>query len=206
MERTELTFEVFLQGAEMIQQQLRIKEADRWGKDVCKLKFFSFSSEFPEVDSAQFLWACEKWLQSLRAGFVTFPAWGELMVPLYRCESGRANRSYGFKEDLPRFLQPTAAQLAQLPAVATTMFPNPDRLPLLGAAASETPPKALPPASAPSVELSDETWDAYLQGQDITPPPPAAPPPPAVKRLALPLLSREELAQAEAAVLKARKP
>ncbi len=67
MERAELTFDVFLQGAEMIQQQLRIKEADRWSKDICKLKFYSFGAEFPEVDCAQFLWACEKWLQSLPA-------------------------------------------------------------------------------------------------------------------------------------------
>jgi hypothetical protein len=205
MEREPLTLTVFLQGAEMIQQQLRIKEADRWSPDICKLKFFSFCSEFPEVDRTQFLWACEKWLQALTPGFVTFPVWAELMAPLYGCEAGRANRSYGFKSDLPGFLRPTPEQLAQLPAVPITIFPNPDRLPLLGAAASATPPKALPPAAAPSAELSDETWEAYLKGEDISPPAPPPPPAPAVKRIALPLLSREELARAEEAVLKARK-
>lgn len=206
MERDPLTPELFLQGAEMIQQHLRIKEADRWAPTVCRLKFYSFRSEFPEVDGSQFLWCCEKWLQALGPGFITFPVWGELMAPLYRCEAGRANRSYGFKPDLPSFLQPTSAQLAELPAVATTLFPNPDRLPLLGAAAGEAPPKPLLPAPAADwVAMSDEEWQAYLRGESIAAPPPPPPPPPAVKRTVLPLLNREELARAEAAVLRERR-
>jgi hypothetical protein len=203
MEREPLTPELFLQGAEMIQQHLRIKEADRWAAAVCRLKFYSFRSEFPEVDGPQFLWCCEKWIQALGPGFTTFPVWGELMAPLYRCENGRANRSYGFKQDVPGFLRPTPEQLAQLPAVATTLFPNPDRLPLLGAAAGEAPRPLLPAAQERT--LTDEEWEAYLQGQSIAAPPPPPPPRPPVPRKVQPLLSGEELARAEAAVTRMRK-
>lgn len=203
MEREPLTPARFFEGAEMLQQHLRIKEADRWGATVCRLKFYSFRSEFPEVDGAQFLWCCEKWIQALGPGFTTFPVWGELMAPLYRCESGRANRSFGFKEDLPAFLRPTPEQLAQLPTRPTTLFPNPDGLPLLGAAAGEAPPQPLLPAPDEDwVAMSDEQWEAYLRGENIAAPPP---PPPAVKRVTLPLLTKEELARAEAAVLQNRR-
>jgi hypothetical protein len=205
MEREPLTPELFLQGAEMIQQHLRIKEADRWAPAVCRLKFYSYRSEFPEVDGTQFLWCCEKWIQALEPGFTTFPVWGELMAPLYRCEAGRANRSYGFKPELPGFLRPTQEQLAQLPAVATTLFPNPDRLPLLGAAAGDAPPKALLPPAQEQAMTEDE-WQSYLRGENLAPPPQSPPPPPAVKRVVLPLLSKEELARAEAAVTRMRRP
>ncbi len=194
----------------MLQQHLRIKEADRWGATVCRLKFYSFRSEFPEVDGAQFLWCCEKWIQALGPGFTTFPVWGELMAPLYRCESGRANRSFGFKEDLPAFLRPTPEQLAQLPTRPTTLFPNPDGLPLLGAAAGEAPPQPLLPPAQDGPALTDEQWEAYLQGENIAAPPPAA------KRVAIkerrvgllpltPLLTKEEQFRAEAAVLQNRR-
>ena len=73
-------------------------------------------SEFPEVQSHQFFWACERWIQQFSAkDFATFPTWQELMVPLYAVENGRANRSWGFKRDLPSFVAPTASQRAALP-------------------------------------------------------------------------------------------
>ena len=42
-----LTPETFLAVAEMIAGHLRIKESDRWSAHICRLKFHSFTSEFP---------------------------------------------------------------------------------------------------------------------------------------------------------------
>ena len=93
-----LSGETFLEGVEMIQQQLRIKREDHWSQAVCKLKFVSFKSEFPEVNDSQFCWACEQWIQQhSNQDYVTFPLWRELMTPLYAAENGQANRSWGFK-------------------------------------------------------------------------------------------------------------
>ena len=58
-----LTIETFLAVSEMVASQLRIKEADRWSANICKLKFVSFQTEFPEVNDQQFLWAAEQWIQ-----------------------------------------------------------------------------------------------------------------------------------------------
>ena len=71
-----LSGETFLAGVEMIQQQLRIKREDHWSQAVCKLKFVSFKSEFPEVNDSQFCWACEQWIQQhSNQDYVTFPLW-----------------------------------------------------------------------------------------------------------------------------------
>ncbi len=116
MDAEQLDVETFLAGAEMIQQQLRVKRDDQWSTTVCKLKFSSFRTEFPEVSSVQFFWACEQWIQQFSAkDFATFPTWQELMVPLYAVENGKANRSWGFKRDLPAYVAPTESQRAQLP-------------------------------------------------------------------------------------------
>ena len=115
--RTSLTIETFLAGCEMVAGHLRLKELDRWTPHVCRLKLASFLDAFPEVDEAQFLWASEQWVQRTDPqAFHRFPVWSELMRGLYRSEDGRANRSWGFRPDLPSFLRPTAEQLAALPA------------------------------------------------------------------------------------------
>jgi hypothetical protein len=107
----------FLAGVEMIQQQLRIKREDRWSPEVCKLKFVSFQTEFPEVNDAQFFWTCEQWIQQRSVkDYATFPIWTDLMAPLYAVENGLANRSWGFKRELPQSLQPSDQQKAMLPA------------------------------------------------------------------------------------------
>lgn len=111
-----LTIETFLAVAEMVAAQLRIKEADRWSASICKLKFVSFTTDFPEVNDPQLLWSAEQWLQSTGGkDFLRYPTWRELMAPLYRAENGLANRSWGFRDTLPTMCRPTAEQLRLLP-------------------------------------------------------------------------------------------
>lgn len=156
-------------GAEMIAAQLRVKEADRWSAHICRLKFHSFTSEFPEVTEAQFLWAAEQWIQRTNATtFIRYPSWKELMAPLYRTENGLANRSWGFKEVLPEFLKPTPAQVAMLPQQPLSLAAPPD-----AANAEAYVPfhveelRALPPA--PHQEpLTKEKWSAYLQELEVS--------------------------------------
>lgn len=138
--------DTFLAIAEMVAAQLRIKEADRWSPQICQLKYISFTSEFPEVSDQQFLWAAEKWLQSTAGeDFLRYPTWTELMSPLYRCENGLANREWGFKEELPALVAPTAEQLAMMPA-------------------SPEPPLALPPVEGPTHHgLTKQIWQNYLK-------------------------------------------
>ena len=122
-----LTIETFLAVSEMISSQLRLKEADRWSSNICKLKFVSFQTEFPEVNDQQFLWAAEQWIQSTSAqSFVRYPTWKELMAPIYRSENGLANRSWGFKGDLPVMCKPTQEQLTMLPSAPRAIAPSPD--------------------------------------------------------------------------------
>jgi hypothetical protein len=160
-----LTPETFLAVAEMIAAQLRIKEADRWSPHICRLKFHSFSSEFPEVSEPQFMWAAEQWIQGLDpSAFKRYPTWKEMMAPLYRCENGMANRSWGFRENLPAFLQPTAEQLAQLPSTRRSLAAAPD--PANAEAyvpfqSSEQP--LLPPADDEGPGLTPERWADYIQ-------------------------------------------
>jgi hypothetical protein len=122
-----LTIEAFLAVAEMIAAQLRIKEADRWSPVICQLKYVSFSGEFPEVGDGQFLWAAEQWLQSTGGKeFLRYPTWRELMAPLYRCENGLANRSWGFRHELPAMVQPSPQQRALLPQELKSIACPPD--------------------------------------------------------------------------------
>ena len=122
-----LTIETFLAVSEMVASQLRIKEADRWSANICKLKFVSFQTEFPEVNDQQFLWAAEQWIQSVSTqSFVRYPTWKEIMSPLYRSENGLANRSWGFKEELPGMCRPTPQQLTMLPSAPKSIAPSPD--------------------------------------------------------------------------------
>jgi len=159
-----LTPETFLAVAEMVAGHLRIKEADRWSPHICKLKFHSFISEFPEVGEAQFMWAAEQWIQACGPGFTRYPTWKELLAPLYRTENGLANRSWGFRSDLPAFLAPTAEQLALLPATPASIAPAAD--PHNAAAYvpfTATDHPLLPPAPEEPPMLTEEQWQAYLQ-------------------------------------------
>jgi hypothetical protein len=161
MARQPLTIDTFLTGAEMLFAHMRTKEADRWSVDVCKLKFVSFWTAFPEIDREQFLWACEQWIQeSAGREFLKFPTWGELMASLYGTEGGLANRSYGFKAELPAFLRPTLEQLAMLPAERQTLKPHMGEAYRLLPAAGPL----LLPKHVPAKGLTDAQWEAYLTG------------------------------------------
>lgn len=161
--RRSLTPETFLAVAEMVAGHLRIKESDRWSPHICKLKFHSFTTEFPEVSEPQFMWAAEQWIQNLPVGFSRYPTWKELMAPLYRTENGLANRSWGFSPELPPYVRPTAEQLAALPGNSRSILPVPDRA---NAAAyvpfesDELP--ALPPGAEADTPLTPAKWAAYL--------------------------------------------
>jgi hypothetical protein len=159
-----LTPETFLAVAEMIAAQLRIKEADRWSPHICRLKFHSFTTEFPEISEPQFMWAAEQWIQSLEPNaFKRYPTWKELMAPLYRTENGLANRSWGFRPELPGFCQPSAEQLAMLPAAPHSAVAPPDphnAAAYLPFQAGDHP--SLPPALEETPALTPEKWADYI--------------------------------------------
>jgi hypothetical protein len=124
MGHSQLTAETFLAACEMVFSHLRLKEADRWSSHVCRLKFYSFASAFPEVSETQFFWAAEQWIQTTKPEtFHRFPTWNELMRSLYRCEGGLANRSWGPRDGLPAFLRFTEDQLLQLPPARSVLEP-----------------------------------------------------------------------------------
>ena len=161
-----LTPETFLAGIEMVQQQLRIKRDDQWSAAVCKLKFASFCAEFPEVNDPQFFWACEQWIQRHSdRDFVRFPTWVELMVPLYASENGKANRSWGFKRDLPQQLKPTAEQIAQLPTRARSIAGAADPHNADAYQRFKSSDKPLLPSvtAATGDGLTPEQWATYLR-------------------------------------------
>jgi hypothetical protein len=158
-----LTPETFLAVAEMVAAHLRLKEVDRWTPHVCRLKFHSFTSEFPEISEAQFMWAAERWIQGLDSGFHRYPTWRELMAPLFRCEAGLANRSWGPRPDLPAFVAFKPDQLAQLPGQPQSQLPPPDSH-NSGAYAVTAPGRPALPAgqSEEARGITDEDWQAYL--------------------------------------------
>lgn len=160
-----LTPETFLAVAEMIAAHLRIKEADRWSAHICRLKFHSFNSEFPEITEPQFMWAAEQWIQGLEPNaFKRYPTWKELMSPLYRSENGLANRSWGFRQELPSFCRPTADQVALLPSKPASLSQAPDTH---NAAAyvpfHVTEHPLLPPSKDESPALTPEKWADYIK-------------------------------------------
>lgn len=159
-----LTIETFLAVAEMVAAQLRIKEADRWTPQICQLKFVSFTSEFPEVNDRQFLWAAEQWLQGTGGReFVRYPTWRELMAPLYRTENGMANRSWGFRADLPALCAPTPQQQQLLPAAPHSIAASPDphnSEAYVPFTSSELP--CLPPPMDEGPGLTPKKWADYL--------------------------------------------
>lgn len=164
MARNSLTIETFLAVAEMIAAQLRIKDADRWSAAICKLKFVSFTTAFPEVTDPQFLWAAEQWLQGTGGkDFLRYPTWRELMAPLYRTENGLANRSWGFRESLPPMCAPSPDQLRLLPASPESIAEPPDpssRAALLRFIADQRPQPQLPDEGWQGLTPAD--WAAYL--------------------------------------------
>lgn len=158
-----LTPQTFLAVAEMIAGHLRIRESDRWSPHICRLKFSSFTAEFPEVSDPQFMWAAEQWIQNCGPGFARFPTWRELMAAIYRTEGGLANRSWGFRPDLPQPLAPSAEQIALLPArpasVAST--PDPSNAGAYRQFTADRQP-TLPPAADKAHGLTDAMWQDYL--------------------------------------------
>lgn len=159
-----LTPETFLAVAEMIAAQLRIKEADRWSPHICRLKFHSFTSEFPEVNEAQFMWAAEQWIQGLEPNaFKRYPTWKELMTPLYRSENGMANRSWGFREELPPFCRPTGSQLEMLPPRRQSLAAAPDPHNAEAYVPFEVDWAPQLPPAAEDVPLTPQKWADYLR-------------------------------------------
>ena len=161
-----MKIETFLAGIEMVQQQLRVKKEDRWSVEVCGLKFNSFISEFPEVNDAQFFWSCERWIQDYtKTEFTRMPTWQQLMCPLYCVENGRANRSWGFKRDLPAFVAPTPEQKGLLPEHPRSIagVADPHNADAYQTFKSDLP--ALPSVTAATGdELTAAEWAAYLRG------------------------------------------
>jgi hypothetical protein len=161
----QLTPTTFLAGVELIQQQLRVKREDRWSDVVCKLKFHSFQSEFPEVNDAQFFWACEQWVQAhSHKDFSRFPVWAELMTSLYATENGKANRSWGFKRELPPFVAPTDEQKTLLPGKPRSIAgaADPTNTDAYVPFEAEAHP-LLPPVVDNDEGISREEWAQYLR-------------------------------------------
>jgi hypothetical protein len=160
--------EAFTRGCRMIERHIRTRADAAWSTEDFKLKFVSFSSDFPEVSTPQFLWACERWIQGATGEFLRFPTWRQLMVPLYRCQSGAPNRAWGFKEDLPRSLQPTRQQLAMLPSGLASAPPdgaeNPAAYRLVSAGGDGQ--RLLPAVASDSPGLTREEWAEYLRERD----------------------------------------
>lgn len=158
--------EAFTRGCRWIERHIRIRPDAAWNTEDFKLKFVSFNTDFPEVSTPQFLWACERWIQGATGEFLRFPTWNKLMVPLYRCRDGIPMRAWGFKEDLPRCLQPTRQQLAMLPS-------RPPSLPPAGAedpaayslVAAGSDGRQLLPAAEVSRGLTAEQWRQHLREQ-----------------------------------------
>jgi len=175
MGHSRLTLEQFEAVCGMVAAQLRIKESDRWGATILKLKFVSFSSEFPEVSTQQLLWAAEQWIQQTAGkDFLRYPTWRELLAPLYRCEAGLVNRTWGFREDLPNHLLPTANQLALLPKQPRSLLGTPDPVnagayQLIGAAAEglKLLPSSEPERSTPK-RLTAEEYQDYLRQREVS--------------------------------------
>lgn len=163
-----LTPETFLAVTEMVASHLRLKEADRWSPHVCRLKFHSFTSEFPEVNETQFMWSAEQWIQGLAPGFTRYPTWKELMAPLYRSENGWANRSWGFRADLPAFVAPTVQQLMLLPKQATSIAPAADATNATAYVPFTTDDHPLLPPATEQPLLTEEQWQGYLASADGT--------------------------------------
>lgn len=160
-----LGLKVFLAGVEMVQQSLRLKKEDLWSPQVCKLKYTSFVNEFPEVAEHQFFWACEQWIQSTGGkDFLRFPTWGQLMVPLYASENGVANRSWGFKRDLPHFVAPNEGQKALLPQVAVSIAgaADPQNAQAYEVVSAVDRPALPSVTAATGDELEAREWAGYL--------------------------------------------
>ena len=159
--------EAFTRGCRMIERHIRTRADAAWSTEDFKLKFVSFGTDFPEVSTPQFLWACERWIQAATGEFLRFPTWRQLMVPLYRCQGGMPNRAWGFKEDLPRSLQPTRQQLAMLPPGSNPIPPdgaeNPAAYHLV--AAGSDGQRLLPPADPVPRGLTPEKYREHLQEQ-----------------------------------------
>lgn len=154
--------EWFFTCAEMIWAHLRTKESDRWSSSVALIQHRTFVHDFPEVSTKQFIWATNQWIQSTAGKeFIRFPAWRELMAPLYCVDKkGLAVRSWGMRPELPPRLQPTPEQLALMPPrwpvgldPQAVIAARPDGLPMLASTGPRQPlplPGKEPPLLPPS--------------------------------------------------------
>lgn len=170
----QLTFDVFAASIKLLESHIRTRESDQLTPLMLELRFQMLQGEYPELGTAQFLWAVEQWVQGTRPdAFLRMPTWAELLMPLYRCENGRPNRSWGFRDDLPQFCRPQPWQLGLLPAAPCSIAPplpegavNPGAYRVVGAGAaprrSDQPLLPAPEPAAPTVGLSDEQWREYL--------------------------------------------
>lgn len=158
----------FVKGCSLVARAIRLRADAAWDPEDYKLKFASFSSEFPEVESHQFLWACEQWIQAQTIGtFLMFPSWRELMAPLYRCEAGLANRSWGPKADLPGMVRFKQAQLAMLPGVPRSLAGAPDpanaeAYQVVSHGRRHTLPPGLSGKKVDSI-ITDELWQEHVR-------------------------------------------
>jgi hypothetical protein len=158
--------EAFTRGCRMIERHIRTRADATWSTEDFKLKFVSFSTDFPEVSTAQFLWACERWIQGATGEFLRFPTWQQLMVPLYRCSGGIPMRAWGFKEGLPRSLQPTQQQLALLPSRPTSLPPaGADNSAAYSLFAAGKEGRRLLTAAKASAGLTVQQWHEHLLQQ-----------------------------------------
>ena len=156
----------FTKGCRLIAKTIRVRADAQWDDEDFTLKFLSFVEEFPEVNGRQFLWCCERWIQAQTGDFLRFPTWRQLMVPLYRTEQGLANRSWGFRDDLPNPLLPTAQQKALLPERGRSLLPAPDptnsqAYAVVGGGAPQLPPAE--PRGLSSKKLTTKEWREHIE-------------------------------------------
>lgn len=169
-----LTLEVFTELIPVLEAHIRTRESEQISPRMLALKFQMLQAEYPELSTPQFAWAVEQWVQHTRPdAFLRMPTWAELLAPLYRCENGRPNRSWGFRDNLPPFCQPQPWQLELMPAATTSVAPlltdgvtDPAAYRVVGTAAlPRRPGQPLLPAPEPeptSSGLTPEVWAEHL--------------------------------------------
>ena len=117
------------------------------------------------MNDAQFFWACEQWVQTHSSKeYARFPVWDELMTSLYAVENGKANRSWGFKRELPKFVVPTDEQKAMLPGKPRSIAgaADPHNSDAYVPFETESHP-LLPPLVDNDQGISREEWAQYLR-------------------------------------------
>lgn len=157
------TLESFLASIQMLYQHLRLKEADRWTPAVARIKHVFFVEAYPEVSDRQFLWCCERWIQSTKPeAFHRLPTWDELMRSLYRCKGGKPERSWGFRDDLPPYILPSPKQVAMLPSAVAGGAPDDENHEAYQVRSAPGP--LLPPTNQTRQSPLERLWQQHLEG------------------------------------------